>query len=213
MRQTLANGADFAQGNGQGAEQWAQETSEVIKNAAETWADREARNRQIRSGEILQKSELGQELAQAVKGVWETVDETMKKVEPLAKDMKANKKALKKEYMKSMAEFGREREQSELRQAIAKDVDQSVRDLSQGMQKLERQINENVMSEKMVAIQAGQRLEKEGRQFGEEQEKYMRELQQAVAQGMQEMMMGWSSMMRDMDQASYETQRDAMQAW
>ena len=199
--------------NGQGAEQWAQETSEVIKNAAETWADREARNRQIRSGEILQKSELGQELMQAVKGVWETVDETMNKVEPLAKNMNANKKLLKKEYMKSMAEFGQERMQSELRQAIAKDVDQSTRDLSQGMQKLERQFNENLRNQQMVAMQASQRLGQEGQQFGESQEKYMRELGQAVDQGMREMMMGWSSMMRDMDQAANETTRDAMQAW
>ena len=199
--------------NGQGAEQWAQETSEVIKNAAETWADREARNRQIRSGEILQKSELGQELMQAVKGVWETVDETMNKVEPLAKDMKANKKLLKKEYMKSMAEFGREREQSELRQVIAKDVDQSTRDLSQGMQKLERQFNENLRNQQMVAMQASQRLGQEGQQFGESQEKYIRDLNIAVNEGMREMMMGWSSMMRDMDQAANETTRDAMQAW
>ena len=199
--------------NGQGAEQWAQETSEVIKNAAETWADREARNRQIRSGEILQKSELGQELMQAVKGVWETVDETMNKVEPLAKNMNANKKLLKKEYMKSMAEFGQERMQSELRQAISKDVDQSTRDLSQGMQKLERQFNENLRNQQMVAMQASQRLGQEGQQFGESQEKYMRELGQAVDQGMREMMMGWSSMMRDMDQAANETTRDAMQAW
>ena len=199
--------------NGQGADQWAQETSEVIKNAAETWADREARNRQIRSGEILQKSELGQELMQAVKGVWETVDETMNKVEPLAKDMKANKKLLKKEYMKSMAEFGQERMQSELRQAISKDVDQSTRDLSQGMQKLERQFNENLRNQQMVAMQASQRLGQEGQQFGESQEKYIRDLNIAVNEGMREMMMGWSSMMRDMDQAANETTRDAMQAW
>ena len=197
--------------NGQSS--WAEETSSVINNAANVWADRQIRDSKMMSGEHFAKSELGQELAQAVKGVWETVDETMNKVEPLAKNMKENKKALKKEYMKSMAEFGREREQSELRQVIAKDVDQSTRDLSQGMQKLERQFNENLMNQQMVAMQASQRLGQEGQQFGESQEKYMRELGQAVDQGMREMMMGWSSMMRDMDQAANEATRDAMQAW
>jgi len=105
--------------NGQNQESWAEETSSVINNAANVWADRQIRDSKMMSGEHFAKSELGQELAQAVKGVWETVDETMNKVEPLAKDMKANKKLLKKEYMKSMAEFGQERMQSELRQAIA----------------------------------------------------------------------------------------------